>query len=67
MEINIMLLMIATLLFCCKDERTMGGNISVTPADSSLANIESRWKDYISLYNYLIPFWKADTIHEEIT
>lgn len=29
-------------------------------------NIEQRWRDHISLKNYLTPFWKADTISDEM-
>lgn len=28
--------------------------------------IEARWKDHISLKSYLNPFWKTDTITDEI-
>jgi lysophospholipase L1-like esterase len=29
--------------------------------------IDSRWKTYIDLNEYLVPFWKADTVFDEIT
>lgn len=61
-----LVLVMLTLLFSCKVEsaKTDKGDYPLT--NDLLINIESRWKDYISLNNYLIPFWKTDTIHEEI-
>jgi hypothetical protein len=29
-------------------------------------HIETRWKDYIHLRDYLVPFWQADTVYDEI-
>ena len=31
------------------------------------AGIDTGWKNYINLKNYLEPFWKADTIYDEIS
>lgn len=30
-------------------------------------SIGTRWEKYINLKNYLAPFWKADTVYDEIT
>ncbi len=66
MKMNVMLLLIAISFFCYSKDDLKGSDVFFkvnSPGDT----IESRWKDYINLDNYLIPFWKADTIHEEIS
>jgi lysophospholipase L1-like esterase len=67
MKMNIMLLLVPVLFFCSKRDGSkvctglFGG---IKSLDDS---IELRWKDYISLNDYLTPFWEADTIYEEIS
>lgn len=61
------MLLIMTSSFMCKTEKSTVNNNPVSPINEGFPKIESRWKDYISLSNYLIPFWKADTVYDEIT
>lgn len=36
------------------------------PSFGQQKQMDLRWKDYISLNNYLKPFWRADTVYDEI-
>lgn len=67
MRMNIILFLIPVLFFCSKKDGSKVSNDFFQEINSRNDSIELRWKNYINLDSYLIPFWKADTIHEEIS
>lgn len=53
----------AKALLCC----TISFLFSQLSHAQNTDSVESRWKNYIDLKSYSVPFWKADTITDEIT
>ncbi|RYE13324.1 MAG: hypothetical protein EOP51_29990, partial [Sphingobacteriales bacterium] len=50
-----LLVLLASTQSCAQTNNQEGGN-----------DTAHNWQKYISLKNYLVPFWKADTVYDEI-
>ena len=64
---RIILILIAIISFWGVENQTKGNSMVCQGVKAPKDSLESRWKGYINLDHYLIPFWNADTIYDEIS